>query len=117
MEKAKNVRRIFLIAGAVSCAISVVTMALVVVLWYKTLYVFMGVILALSIASIYAIPFTFFAAHEAALAVRIIPVFESNRELSGAERIEKTAEDIGWKTAATEKFLQKCKKKHYVEVI
>ena len=53
MEKAKNVRRIFLIAGAVSCVISVVTMALVVVLWYKTLYVFMGVILALSIASIY----------------------------------------------------------------
>ncbi len=116
MEKAQSERRIFLIAGAASCVVSVVTMALVVVLWYKTLYVFMGVMLALSIASIYAIPFTFFAAHEAALAMRIIPIFESNGELPDSERIEKTAEDIGWKTAATEKFLRKCKKRHYIEI-
>ena len=114
MEKAQKNRRYLLIAGAAACGVAVVTTALVVVLWYKTLYVFMGVMLALSVAAIYAIPFTFFAAHEAALAIKIIPVFEENGELSEAERIEKTAGDIGWKTVATEKFIRKCQKRKYI---
>ena len=114
MKSPQKKRRILLIVGMLACFLAVVTSVLVVLLWYKTRYIFMGVMLVLSIASIYTIPFSFFAAHEAALAMRIIPVFESNGLIPLAERIEKTAEEIGWKTAATEKFLQKCKKKHYL---
>ena len=114
MKKAESSRRIFLTVGIAACIVAPVTVVFVALFLLKAKYVVMGIVLFFSVIAFYTIPFSFFAAHEAALAMKIIPVFESKYDLSDAERIEKTAEEIGWKTVAAEKFLHKCKKRHYI---
>lgn len=114
MERAQKQRRSFIILGIASCVAAVVTTLLVALLWLKARYVVMGIMLFLSVVSIYSILFSFFAAHEVNIAVLVISAYDENSDFSEAERIEKTAEQIGWKKEATEKFLRKCKKRRYI---
>ena len=115
MEKAQKNWRYLLIAGTLSCAVAVISTALVAFFWLKSSYVVMAIMLFLSVVSIYSILFCFFAAHEAALAVRIIPIFMENCEYSDTDRIDMVSRKIGWKDSATDRFLLKCKKRGYIE--
>ena len=110
MEKAIKRKNLYTILSIASFVAVVLLLIPAYIMFVNANYMAIIPFLAVAIVLCYVNVFVAFAAYDARVALRVIPVIH---EL-GADNIQAIADKIGWKIVPTKKFIKKCKKHGYV---
>ena len=110
MEKAIKRKKLYVILSVVTFALAMLLLIPAFLMFASAEYLLIIPFAVLSAACCYANVFLAFAAYDAGVAIKLIPVVN---EL-GCDNVREIAERIGWRRISTRKFINKCIKHGYI---
>ncbi len=110
MEKAIKRKKLYVILSFVTFALAILFLIPTFIMYSLANYLAIIPFISVSMILCYVNVFVAFAAYDAGVAVKIIPVIN---EL-GHDNIRDIAKRIGWRRISTRKFIKKCMKHGYI---